>query len=168
MSGSALWNKTTFDPRLVYVVCAHVHLIVPNGTKQDWLSVLMKIACFMACAAIASGAETITVKTKAAHTHTVNPPNQYVLKTCFSQPYWVVLEIYDAPSAAKKEKSLAPGEPICPAWWCGGPVTVAAIKGEKKKKRGARGDLTPTSHQPNGPQTACHAVRHDQPRAQGA
>lgn len=85
----------------------------------------------MACAAIASGAEAITVKTTTAsfsqaaftpgthtHTHTthvVKHPNQFVLKTCFSQPYWVVLEIYDAPSAAKKEKSLAPGEPICPA-----------------------------------------------------
>lgn len=71
-------------------------------------------------------------------THIVKHPNQFVLKTRFSQPYWVVLEIYDAPSAAKKEKLLAPGKPICPAWWCGGSVTGAAIK-EKKKNRGLGG-----------------------------
>ena len=32
------------------------------------------------------------------------------------------------------------------------------LMGVGKKKKGARGDLTSTSHQPNGPQTACHAV----------
>lgn len=72
-------------------------------------------------------------------THIIKHPNQFVLKTCFSQPYWVVLEIYDAPSAAKKEKSLAPSKPICPARRCGGPVTIAAIKRGGKKKIGGWG-----------------------------
>ncbi len=70
--------------------------------------------------AAAAAAETIRVKTATAssscatNTHVIKHPNQFALKTCFSLIGWV-LEIYDAPSAAKEEKSLAPGEPICPA-----------------------------------------------------
>lgn len=46
-----------------FIWCVHMST---NSIKQDWLSVLMKITCFMAYAAVASGAKTITVKTTTA------------------------------------------------------------------------------------------------------
>ena len=92
----------------------------------------------MACAAIAPGAETIKVKTMAAsssldaltpHTQTHRKASKSIcFKNTFHTPYWVVLEINDAPSAAKTEKLQAPGKTIYPALMMRWPLSLLRKK----------------------------------------